>query len=103
MIWAGGAIVGWIIASGLNLGGTTGPIAGVLGDVGSTNTKVAGLGDSKWLPWMASLAIYGFIAMGGAGVAAKMAKGSGITGGIGHFVSGFGVGGLFYELLSMPA
>jgi len=76
---------------------------GVVSEIASTagTTGLTDLATSKYIPWIFAAAVYGAIA-GGAG-ASIYRKTPGSSGQIGHFFCGFGMGGLSYELLHIPA
>jgi hypothetical protein len=76
-------------------------LEGVFSNVGKLSGNTA-----RWVGWLMAVAVYAFIAMGGAYTILSKTKMQGLGGAkpiIGAFLGGFGTGGLLSELLfQMP-
>ncbi len=91
LVWAGGAVTGFVSSKGIKLDEK---IQSILG-------SIKGLSTNKWVGYLLALAIWAFVAAGGFAAVAKFGKG-GMRGAIGHFVSGFGAGALLEQALNYP-
>jgi hypothetical protein len=93
LVWAAGGVAGFFGANAIDLPGKLGKFLGSFKSIGLDNKLVA---------WLLSVAIWAFIAVGGFAGAAKLG-GKGMKSYLGHFISGFGVGGLVSEALAYDA
>ena len=88
LVWGAGAVAGFFGANALDLPGKLQKFLG--------NFKL-GL-DNKLVSWLLAVAVWVFVAVGGFAGAGKLVKGIGAY--VGHFISGFGLGGLVSEALA---
>lgn len=88
LVWGAGAVAGFFGANAVDLPGKLQKFLG--------NLKI-GM-DNKLVSWLLAVAVWVFMAVGGFAGAAKLAKG--LSSYVGHFISGFGLGGLVSEALA---
>jgi len=88
LVWGAGAVAGFFGATQLNLPDKL--------QKALANFKM--IGDVKLVSWLLSVAIWVFVAVGGFAGAGKLVKGAGSY--VGHFISGFGLGGLVSEAMA---